>query len=122
MGGPALWAGAIYSRPSLTIISILLPAIIPKRKAAKRANVICASNIVVAVVKARFATSSNGDHGMFTTHSQTSCPLPCSIALALYTATPTTASGETKGDRGVTSCIGVTFTRNRARPDCESQV
>jgi hypothetical protein len=51
------WAGRrcgprpIYSRPSLTMISIPLPAIIPKRKAAKRATVICASNIVIAVVK-----------------------------------------------------------------------
>jgi hypothetical protein len=85
VGGPALRADATYSRPSLTMISILLPTIIPKRKAAKRANVICASNIVIAVVKARLAisASSNGDQGMFSTIiSQTSCPLPCSIALA----------------------------------------
>jgi hypothetical protein len=33
------------------MISIPLPAIIPKRKAAKRATVICASNIIIAVVK-----------------------------------------------------------------------
>jgi hypothetical protein len=37
--------------PPLAMISIPLPAIIAKRKAAKRATVICASNIIIAVVK-----------------------------------------------------------------------
>lgn len=60
---------------------------------------------------------------MFSTSiSQTSCPLPCSMALALYTAIPTTASGETKGESGVTSSIGLTFTCNSAGPGCASQV
>src|SRR5271165_1341663 len=34
---------------------------------------------------------------------------------------PTTASGETNGDGGVTSCIGFTFTCSRAGPGCASQ-
>ena len=68
------------------MISIPLPAIIPKRKAAKRATVICASNIIIAVVKHSSCDLglTNGDHGMFSTIiSQMSRPLPCSIALAL---------------------------------------
>src|ERR1700676_4054132 len=50
--------------------------------------------------------------------SQTSWPWPCSMALALYTAIPTRASGDTKGDGGVTSCIGFTFTSSSAGPGC----
>jgi hypothetical protein len=68
------------------MISIPPPAIMPKRKAAKRATVICASNIIIAVVKHSSCDLdiTTGDHGMFSTIiSQTSCPLPCSIALAL---------------------------------------
>jgi hypothetical protein len=38
------------------------------------------------------------------------------MALALYTAIPTMASGVTKGDDGVTSCIGFTFTSSTTGP------
>jgi hypothetical protein len=46
------WSKAgIYCRPPRTMISIPLPATIPRRKAAKRARAICASNIVIILVK-----------------------------------------------------------------------
>jgi hypothetical protein len=70
----------------------------------------------------RVGVRVNDDQGMFSTIiSQTSWPWPCSMALALYTAIPTTASGETRGDGGVTSSIGFTFTSNTAGPGCASQ-
>jgi hypothetical protein len=67
-GGMKMSAGSvikagIYCRPPLTTISIPLPATIPRRKAAKRATAICASNIVIVLVKHWSCVSDNFSEG-----------------------------------------------------------
>ena len=103
------------------MISIPLPATTPRRKAAKRASAIGVSNIVVLLVKHR--SSDPLDQGMFSAIiSQTSPPLPCRGALGAVDRHPDDGTGETKGEGGVTNCIGFTLTCSSAGPGCARHV